>query len=131
MNKRSIISLGQSRCGFTFVEVLAAMLFMAIVIPVVVEGLSVASRLGTVADRKKAAAELADRILTEKVANGEWRQGGQQGDLQQDTMNYHWILSTENWSEDSMLMANVEVRFKVQEREYEVTLSTLVNEDEQ
>jgi hypothetical protein len=42
---------------------LAALLFLAIVIPTVVEALHVASLAGEVAVRKSAAARVADRIL--------------------------------------------------------------------
>ena len=44
--------------GFTLVEVLAALLFMAIVIPVAVEGLRIASLAGQVAQRKSVAARV-------------------------------------------------------------------------
>ena len=39
--------------GFTLAEVLAALVFMAILIPVALEGLSIASRAGEVAARKQ------------------------------------------------------------------------------
>lgn len=127
MNKPAPIASRPHRRGFTFVEVLAAMLFMAIVIPVVMQGLSVANRLAAMADRKKFAAELADRLLTEKVADGEWKLGGQEGDVVADSNSYHWTLSTTNWSEESMLVVSMAVRFKVQSQDSEVSLNTLVD----
>src|SRR5882762_4963509 len=52
------------RCaGFTLAEVLAALLFMAIVIPVAVQGLHIASRAGSVSERKAVGARIAERKL--------------------------------------------------------------------
>src|SRR5262245_13838541 len=45
--------------AFTLAEVLAAMVFMAILIPVAMEGLSIATRAGEVAARKSEAALVA------------------------------------------------------------------------
>ena len=53
--------------GFTLAEVLAALVFMAIVIPVALSGLSVASRAGEVSVRKAEAALVAERVLNENV----------------------------------------------------------------
>jgi len=49
--------------AFTLAEVLAALLFMAIVIPVAIEGMHIASLAGTVAARKGEAARVAQRLL--------------------------------------------------------------------
>ena len=61
----------------------AALMFMAIVIPVAVSGLGVASRAGEVAVRKTEASLLADRILNENVATTNWTQALQTGTLRQ------------------------------------------------
>ena len=50
------------RAAFTLAEVLAALLFMAIVIPVALEGLRIASLAGQVGERKAAAARVAERV---------------------------------------------------------------------
>ena len=53
------------RCaGFTLAEVLAALLFMAIVIPTAIEAMHLASRAGSVAARKSEAAVVAQRVLS-------------------------------------------------------------------
>ena len=61
--------------GFTLAETLAAMLFMAIVIPVAVRGVMLANRAGVVAERKRVAAELADRLLVETIVTQQWMDG--------------------------------------------------------
>ena len=61
-NRRSP-GIDRGRAGFTLAEVLAALLFMAIVIPVAVQGLQIASRAGSVSERKALGARLAESKL--------------------------------------------------------------------
>ena len=114
--------------GFTLAEVLAAMLFMAIVLPAVVEGMALASRAGVAAQRGREAAQLADKTLAERVVSGDWQQGDQEGDFEPDYPGYTWKLITDDWTEDAMSVLTVEVTFTVQGRESTVRLSTLVSE---
>ena len=58
---------------------LAALLFLAIVIPAVVETLHVASLAGEVAAHKGAAARVADRVLNESLVTTNWGTGTQNG----------------------------------------------------
>src|ERR1035438_10887635 len=67
----------RSAAGFTLAEVLAALLFMAIVIPAAIEGLHIASRAGTVATRKGEAARVAQRVLAENLVTTNWSQSVQ------------------------------------------------------
>lgn len=120
-------SAGGSR-GFTLVEMLAAMLFVAIVIPVAARGLMLANRAGVVAERKRVAAELADYLLTEVMVTETWMDGDQEGDFGEERPRYRWVLEDESWDEDTMRVVSVEVLFDVQGTEYGVRLSTLVEE---
>ncbi len=117
--------------GFTLVETLAAMLFMAIVIPVAVRGVMLANRAGVVAERTRVAAQLADTLLTETVVTESWRYGAQEGDFEEEWPGYRWILDTEAWEEDAMRLVRVEVLYDVQDREYSVRLSTLAEEEQE
>ena len=54
--------------AFTLAEVLAALVFMAIVIPVAMQGLHIAGRAGAVAERKREAVRVAERVLNENLA---------------------------------------------------------------
>ena len=67
------------RAGFTLAEVLAALAFMAIVIPVAVRGLQIASRAGVIAQRKSIAARVGERVINEVVVARQWNQGTQSG----------------------------------------------------
>ena len=121
------LELQRSRAGFTLAEVLAALVFMAIVIPVAVQGLRVANLSGQVAERKGVAARLADRLLNELVATGEWKQSAQSGTVQEDRGQYHWQLRNEVWAKDTMRQVSIQVTFAAQGQDYDVVLTTLVD----
>ena len=117
----------QSAAGFTLAEVLAALLFMAIVIPVALQGLHVASLAGEVAQRKGDAARVAERILNENLITTNLSQASQTGTLVEGPREYRWTLRNENWNQDAMQVLSVEVVYVVQGRDYSVRLSTLAN----
>lgn len=115
-----------AQAGFTLAEVLAALLFMAIVIPVAMQALNIASRAGTVAERKREAARVAERVLNETVATTNWNRSAQSGVMQELDREYRWTLRNERWTESTMQLLSVEVTFPVQGKDYAVRLSTLV-----
>ena len=117
--------------GFTFAEVLAAMVFIAVVIPVAMRGLATANRVGVVAERGGLATQLAEQKLNELVVTDEWRNSQKQGDFGEEYPGYRWILEDSAWEADTMKVVSVEVFFPAQGREYSVVLSTLVEEAEQ
>ena len=113
--------------GFTLAEVLAALMFMAIVIPVAVQGLRIASRAGEVAQRKDQAARVAERVLNEHIVTTNWNQSVQSGTLLEGGLQYRWTLRNELWSQDAMQLLSVEVVYAVQNQDYSVRLSTLAS----
>jgi len=127
MNRR--VRTAQPR-AFTFAELLAAMVFVAIVIPVIVQGLTIANRAGVVAERQRVAVQLADRLLSELVVTDAWRTSEPSGDFGEAWPDFRWTLSDQPWSEDAMRELSVEVFFQAQGREYSVRLTTLVEEEE-
>jgi hypothetical protein len=116
--------------AFTFAELLAAMVFVAVVIPVAVKAIALANRAGVLAERSRIAVELADRVLTEMTVTDEWRQASRQGDFGEEWPGFRWVLDDTVWDEDMMRVISVEVFFDVQGREYSVRLSTLAPEEE-
>ena len=113
--------------GFTLAEVLAAMLFLAIVIPAAVDAMHIASLAGEVAARKGAAARVADRVLNENLVMTNSNLGTQSGTLTDGAEEFHWTLSSQNWPVDTMQLLTVEVTFPAQGHDYSVKLSTLAN----
>ena len=113
--------------GMTLIEVLAALVFMAIVIPIAVEGLRVANLAGLVGQRKLVAARIAERVLNENRVTGQAANASQSGVVREGGLEFRWTIRTENWTEQSMRLATVEVTFPVQGRDYDVRLSTLLD----
>ncbi len=112
--------------GFTLVEVLAALLLMAIIIPVAMEGMSVASRVGVLGQRKAVAMRVAERVLNELIVEGQTQQGSASGNTVDGDTSYPWTMRLENWSEDAMMQMTVTVTFTVQANNYEVSTTTLL-----
>jgi len=118
------------QAGFTLVEMLAAMLFMAIVIPVALQGLRIASRAGAVAGRKGVAVQLAESKLNELIVTGQWHNSGQGGACGPQWPGYQWTVKNAAWGGDTTLnslrLVTVEVMYPVQGQNYNVHLSTVL-----
>ncbi len=149
---------GSRGSGFTLAEVLAALLFMAIVIPVAVQALRIASLAGEVAQRKAEAARVAERVLNENIILTNLNQGTQVGTVREGFREFRWTLRSDIWeqvttnmlatattvngqfataqpqvdqfaaSQVPMELLTVEVTYKVQDKDYSVQLSTLVTQ---
>lgn len=104
------------------------MAFLAIVIPVVVQCLSIASRAGEVATRKARAARIAQNVLNQSIITTNWSQSSQSGTVSEASEQYNWTLDNAAWNQDPMRQLTVNVKYSVQGQDYSVQLSTLVNE---
>ena len=111
--------------GFTLVEVLAALLFMAILIPVTMQGVAVSSRAGILGQRKSTAMRIAERVLDEQILTGQVTTGPGNGSIIDGDVTYPWTLKVDSWSEDAMSLVTVFVSFDVQGRTFELGTSTL------
>jgi type II secretory pathway component PulJ len=121
--------------AFTLAEVLAALVFMAIVIPVALEAMHIASRAGTVAARKGEAARVAQRLLAETLVTTNWSQAVQGGTLTEGQRQFAWTLHSDPWNQDPnqnvIRQLSVEVKFTAQNQDYSVRMSTLVDTSQQ
>jgi hypothetical protein len=108
-------------------EVLAALAFMAIVIPVAVEGLRVANLAGQVSQRKAVAARVADRVLNEWLAAGQAQAPTQNGVVLEGVLEYRWSVRSQPWNLDTMKLITVEVIYTAQGQDYDLHLSTLLD----
>jgi len=109
------------------VEVLAALMFLAIVVPTVIEALHVAVLAGEVAARKSAAARVADRILNNSIVMTNWSGATQSGTVSEGALDFRWTLTSQNWPQDSMQLLTAEVTYSAQGKDYSVKMSTLAN----
>jgi prepilin-type N-terminal cleavage/methylation domain-containing protein len=121
----------RARAAFTLVEVLAALTLMAIVIPVAVDAMRLANLAGQVGQRKAVAGRIAERVLNESLVTGQLRGATQNGVVQEGAQQYQWAIRSEAWSQDAMSLVTVQVTYPVQGRDYQVGLSTLVDNSTQ
>jgi type II secretory pathway pseudopilin PulG len=118
----------QHTAGFTLAEVLAAMLFMAIVVPVAVEAYRVAGLAGEVSVRKAEATRVADRVLNESIVMTNWTHAGLSGTVVENGHEFRWTLRNQLWPTDvTMQLLTAEVTFSTGGRDYSVRLNTLAN----
>lgn len=115
--------------GFTFVEIMAAMFFLAIALPVITAAFSLSSRAGEAAERTSLAGQLAENQLNEIVIDQTGSSGSAgRGDFGADYPGFRWESRQEAWTVDGNLtQLTVEVFFPVQGRERSVTLTTLLS----
>ena len=119
---------GRGRLGFTLAEVLAALLLMAIVIPVALQGMSVVSRAAVLGQRKVAAMRVAERVLNEQLTlmvQGQAVQSSANGVETDGDTTYPWTLRTEPWPQDTMTQMTVLVTFTFRGTNYQMSASTL------
>jgi prepilin-type N-terminal cleavage/methylation domain-containing protein len=119
---------GRGPAGFTLAEILAALVLMAIVIPIALEGMNVVSRAAILGERKAIALRVAERVLNEQIAliaPGQEVPGSGSGVEADGDMTYPWTMETEPWPVDAMTQATVHVTFIVRGTPEDVSVSTL------
>ena len=112
--------------AFTLVEVLATLALVAIILPVAMEGISLATTMAGVAKQKMEAASLAETTLAELLATGAWQNGDLSGDFGPEQPQYHWIAEVRDWEGTTLRRMDVHVQWTARGRERSVTLTTLV-----
>lgn len=117
-----------TRLGFTFVEVLAAMVFLGILIPVVISALMVSNRAAVVAERSTIAMQLGENRLSELMLGDAWTTAESRGDFGGEWPGYRWELKRQDWQSGAMTELTLDVFFAVQGQEHDVRLSTLTSE---
>lgn len=116
------------RAGFTLVEALVAVLFMAIVVPVALSAIRVASMAGEASQRKLVAARIATRVINNLRVQNQL-QSGQRGLVQENGVSYTWSETSQYWTGDTtarMNIATVSVNYNVAGRRCAISLSTLI-----
>jgi prepilin-type N-terminal cleavage/methylation domain-containing protein len=119
----------RKRPGFTLIEVLATLMLMAIVLPAIMQGISIASGTASAARCRNEAAGLAESKLNEVVATQQWQGGQMSGDFAPDFPQYHWQATVGDWQSDNSNVGLQQLDLKViwtyRNREDSVTVSTL------
>lgn len=103
------------------------MVFLAVLVPVVIEGMTLANRAAVIAERKTVAAQLAAARLAELIVTRTWNSAQGGGNFGPDWPGYVWQVEVSSWQPDAMAEVMMVVAFDVQGREYFIELSTLVD----
>ncbi len=118
-----------SNQAFTFVEVLAALAFLGILMPVLIAALMLSNRAAVVAERSSVAAQLGENQLGQLLVGNAWASGSARGDFGPDYPGYRWELAQSNWAGDAaMTELALRVYFQVQGGEQNISLSTLASQ---
>jgi len=130
--RHSSFEFRHSRRAFTLIEVLAAIGVIAMVLPVAMYGLSVASDAATLARHRTQATVLAQTKLDELLATQDFTDLS--GDFGDDYPDYKWTIEFNNWdTPDGNFSSNTQqldviVSWTQRNRTHEATLSTLLYE---
>ena len=86
--------------GFTFVEILAALVFLAVIVPTIVSALSLSSKASELTERGGAAGQLAENKLNEMLTADAWQSAGNtaSGDCGADFPGYRWEMTQTPWT---------------------------------
>jgi prepilin-type N-terminal cleavage/methylation domain-containing protein len=116
--------------GFTFIEMLATVVLIAIIMPVAMHSIGLCTRLAGQSRREVEAASLAKTKLTDLTVTGDWQNGNQRGDFGTDWPGYEWVATVTNWTDTSVRQLDLTVSWQSAGRRCEVTLSTLMHPEE-
>jgi general secretion pathway protein I len=131
--------------GFTLIEVLAALMLIAIVLPASMKGIALSSSAATTARRRTEAAGLAEGKLQEIIAASQWQNTSNlSGDFGTDWPDYTWQATVTPWTQSATYSAassstnstadstlqqiDLRVIWKARGREDSLTISTLAYE---
>ena len=112
--------------GFTLVEVLAALILVALVLPAAMQGVSLATQASADAHRRQQAAALAHDKLSELIVTGGWSSASTEGDFGEDYPTYRWTLTVEDWEGFTTRRVTVQVLWESRGMERTLSMSTLV-----
>ena len=125
---RTSVKSQRSRGGFTFVEILASLLFLAISIPAILGALSLCSRAAEIAERTSLAGELAENQLSELVvAQGVSGSAAQSRGEFADYPGFRWDTTMETGTLAPSETMTIHVYFMVRGKERSVDLATVVS----
>lgn len=104
-------------------------MLMAIVLPAIQRGISVATANASSSRMRTEAAGLAESKLNELLATGEWQNGQTSGNFAPDWPDYQWSSTVSSWQYDTtnagLQELDVEVTYRFRNRDQSVKVSTL------
>ena len=121
-----LLHTSKQRAAFTLVEVLAALMLAAIVLPIAIRGISLATSAAGEAKRQIEAGSLAEAKLAELIATGEWQSSDLSGDCGDAWPEYRWSAEVMESGETAVHQLDVRVEWTARGHARDVALTTLV-----
>ncbi len=115
----------KARGGFTFIEVLATLTLLAIVLPTVMKGYSLSLATASYAKTQSQAAALGHSKLMELATDGSWQFGILSGDFGAEFPEYTWAAQVDGF-DDTLDQLDLTVTWKQAGKPRTLTFSTLV-----
>ena len=112
--------------GFTFIELLATMVLIAVIMPVAMQCIALCTRLGGQSRKHIEAASLARTKLTELTASQDWETGAKSCEFGSDWPGYRWTADVSNWADSTLRQLDLTVFWQSQGQQRSTMLSTLV-----
>jgi len=122
---RKPIARRRRESGFTFVELLATVVLIGIIMPVAMRTIALCTSLAGQSRKETEAVSLARTRLTELVTSGDWQSGSRAGDFGSDWPGYRWTVEASNWTDAIVSQIDLTVHWQSRGRDRSVTLSTL------
>jgi prepilin-type N-terminal cleavage/methylation domain-containing protein len=116
--------------GFTFIELLATIVLIGIIMPVAMRSIGLCTRLGGHSRRQIEAATLARTKLTELTVSEDWQTSEKSGDFGTDWPGYRWTATVSNWTDSVVSQLDLTVTWQSQGQQRSLTFSTLVYAEE-
>ncbi len=126
MTAASRILAGRRAGGFTIIEVLAALMLVAIILPAAVHGTLLCMDTAAHASMQARAASLAQAKLSELAATGQFEEAMLTGDFGEQWPEFEWMAIAEPWEDARLVQLDVAVVWIRRGREYDVMMSTLI-----
>jgi prepilin-type N-terminal cleavage/methylation domain-containing protein len=125
------VKRSRRRAGFTFAELLATVVLIAIIMPVAMRSISLCTRLAGLSRKQIEAASLARVKLTELTASQDWQSSAKAGDFGSDWPGYRWAAEVTNWTDSIVSQIDLTVHWQSQGLDRSMTLTTLAYVEEE
>lgn len=120
------IPVAARRPAFTLIEILATLAVLGLVLPAVMQGLTLCMATAGHARSQAQATALAQAKLGELVAAAQWDQSTWAGDWSPQWPDYHWSAQLVDWDGPVVRELTVTVNWQERGRGRDVSLTTLI-----
>ena len=116
--------------GFTLVELLATLVLVAVILPVAMRGISMATTVAGLTAQRMTATTLAENRMADLLVTQGWRDGSLAGDFADDGHpEFAWKGEVSDWNGIALQQLTVTVTWERRGHDRVVFLTTLVYQE--